>query len=70
MVALEWVTVVCCGRVDANCCVMGEVEGWKATLRGCGRRLEDIAAWKTAVGGWVGGMGAVDGGQVWPLSGK
>ena len=27
LVALEWVTVVRCGCVDDNCCVMGEVEG-------------------------------------------
>ena len=49
---------------------MGEVEGGETTLRGCGRKLEGIAAWKTGAGDYVGGIGAVDGRQAWPLSGK
>ena len=51
LVALEWVTVVRCGCVDDNCCGMAEVEAWKAALRGYGRSMEGIAAWKTGVGG-------------------
>ena len=51
LVALEWVTVVRCGCVGLSYRGMGEVEGLEATLRGCGRKLEGIVAWKTGVGG-------------------